>query len=689
MLLGANWPYDAVPHAPPSTWGPFWAMTPEQVLIMSHAALADYEGLQGVSSLKLWHIRVKTGPSNRGVYPANPLRYAEWLGERCLADAIEWALARGITPQVVVANEPDIELAQVPVDDHANMTHAINFYLGWARDLIREIRALYGDRVKVALAPISQGTPSRFDAWFNAYLASGLLAECDFFAEHCYTFGSDEYDHPDQGGRFLRIADRVQLPIDILEVNDNGVRWGQLGRAEHLADYAAWVASTGRVRSLSLFTLPGGNDDAVKPAWWFLDAPTTALVAEKVREAPIMADPRQEVLEMALRLANEYGLPRDVMLGCAIAESNLDPRARRPVDPAQDRDYWPDVSMGAWQQTVRWAPEYLSWSADHGHPAGEVPGADVIQLIGDLYYNVEHSGRVAAENLAGKWRQYRPDKLETLCRYNWPGLDGVNNPNRGNYQRGLAEALEILGASPAPDPEPEPAPEPGPPVGDHVGTYDPSYPAVIQTSNWTCSAASAAWLFGAIGYPVPTEYVVAELGADINPDVGLTQGDGTGLVALFERHNLVAKKAWLGFDAVCELARTVPVLIGGSRWNHWSGVRGVTPDGALGLANPAPEWQGVGQEMTRAEFDRWGGFAAVWVVLPQAAPVPGQADAVAELLVQLTQKQEIIDRLVTTLGYLTGDVATALEQTVVKAKRLKDARAQAQNIANTLRQHKP
>ena len=49
------------------------------------------------------------------------------------------------------------------------------------------------------------------------------------------------------------------------------------------------------------------------------------------------------------------------------------------------------------------------------------------------------------------------------------------------------------------------------------------------------------------------------------------------------------------------------------RWYLWSGLRGY--DGAVfNLANPAPNWKGVGSQLDAAEWNAWGGWTAVIVI---------------------------------------------------------------------------
>jgi hypothetical protein len=73
-------------------------------------------------------------------------------------------------------------------------------------------------------------------------------------------------------------------------------------------------------------------------------------------------------------------------------------------------------------------------------------------------------------------------------------------------------------------------------------------------------------------------------------------------------------------------ANPYPGLIGGKSWGHWSGLRGYDPDhDVLLLANPAENWMGVGQTMSRDQFDRLGSFSLVRITHPDLIGVESPA----------------------------------------------------------------
>lgn len=156
---------------------------------------------------------------------------------------------------------------------------------------------------------------------------------------------------------------------------------------------------------------------------------------------------QDEVVAVSNGAADTAGIPRLLLLACGVAEGSLNPNARRPSVAANDQAYWPDVSFGSWQQTVRWATEYSG--------GGAYPGEAEIERVGAFYLIPAYAAAVAAKQLKGHYHADEDDAtFKALCRYNWPAGDGA--PKSGavatNYRNGIAEATTILGDSPMPPP---------------------------------------------------------------------------------------------------------------------------------------------------------------------------------------------------------------------------------------------
>lgn len=151
---------------------------------------------------------------------------------------------------------------------------------------------------------------------------------------------------------------------------------------------------------------------------------------------------KEEVIAISNATADEFQIPRLLLLGCGVAESNLVWDARRPRTAAQDAAFWMDVSGGVWQQTVRYDPDYRGGDA--------FPGAAEIARVLTLQYDVQRAARVAAGQLKRHWQANQGTNdaalLQAMARYNYPaGYGAFYSPDHeANYRRGLKEAHAIL-----------------------------------------------------------------------------------------------------------------------------------------------------------------------------------------------------------------------------------------------------
>jgi hypothetical protein len=147
------------------------------------------------------------------------------------------------------------------------------------------------------------------------------------------------------------------------------------------------------------------------------------------------------------------------------------------------------------------------------------------------------------------------------------------------------------------------------------GAWELTRPPVIQAQNWTCSAASAAWVLQASGIYRQEQDVVEQLQkiGGINSDQGLLDASMGGLERVMNGYGLtVARETGVSWERLTQIAGKSPAQINGNAWNHHSGLRGF--DGTnLQLANPAPGWMGVGQEMSRQQFNNLGPFNVMYV----------------------------------------------------------------------------
>lgn len=154
--------------------------------------------------------------------------------------------------------------------------------------------------------------------------------------------------------------------------------------------------------------------------------------------------------------------------------------------------------------------------------------------------------------------------------------------------------------------------------------FNPDEPQSPQTLDWTCSACSLAWLNRAM----QIEHATDEMSAvdyigqpqNINAAYGLMDGSGGRLVQCLREQGVAAVNGWWSFDQAAELARHMGLLIGGVGWYHWVGVRGVTDDGELWIANSAWGWMGINDVLDVLDWQTLGPFAVVAAPLHVAFP---------------------------------------------------------------------
>jgi hypothetical protein len=154
--------------------------------------------------------------------------------------------------------------------------------------------------------------------------------------------------------------------------------------------------------------------------------------------------------------------------------------------------------------------------------------------------------------------------------------------------------------------------------------YDPWAPAVFQTADWTCACASSAWLLNSVGdarlgrawneWDVVDALRAATYPGAVSPEYGLARADMYDLEVMFGVLGYSAERQqYLSVDDLVPIAGSYPLQINGARWYHHSGARALGP-GVLYLANPAPTWKGVGQEMNANEAANWGSWNGLWII---------------------------------------------------------------------------
>lgn len=215
-------------------------------------------------------------------------------------------------------------------------------------------------------------------------------------------------------------------------------------------------------------------------------------------------------------------------------------------------------------------------------------------------------------------------------------------------------------------------------------TFDPTTPTELQRQDWTCSIRSTMWLLKSIGIAVtPDEAQDAMSPRYVTPELGLLDATGAGIVSVLDaRWGVEAFNVPNAtFDQIASIAGTQPVAIGGRNWGgpgkgHWSAVRGF--DGTrLLLANPASGTVYGDASLTREQWAWRGPWSAVVVPVAEdpAQPSPDDLAAlrqqVVSLTAQLEDKARRLDTEVSKVGYMTGDLADALQAVVNTLRSLR------------------
>jgi hypothetical protein len=168
--------------------------------------------------------------------------------------------------------------------------------------------------------------------------------------------------------------------------------------------------------------------------------------------------------------------------------------------------------------------------------------------------------------------------------------------------------------------------------------FDANEPAHAQEESFDCSQEALEWALFAVGRRPSDDWLENTMIDEgvMSAEQGLLDATGKGLADFVTRQYgefgfYANNEPSVTFDAVANEIGPYPLLIGGRRWSHWSGVRGYDAiRDILLLANPADGWQGVKQTMNRAQFDALGPFSMVRVLHPDLVPAAEPAPPAPE-----------------------------------------------------------
>lgn len=326
---------------------------------------------------------------------------------------------------------------------------------------------------------------------------------------------------------------------------------------------------------------------------------------------------------------------RDVAMGILGTVAIETASTFQPVKEA----YWLPES---WRQAnLRYFPFYgrgfdqTTWE-DGYREVGQFLGRDLLANP-DLLLRADLSARVIAWRFAKKGVPSKDGArywtFAQLCRdHDWEWLrKGIQGGTNGLDR--LITITTALGE---------------PPV---TVKYNPQEPAHPQDKSFDCSQDSLEWAMWSLGRKPADGWMEATMIAEgvMSAADGLLDATGAGLAAFVGRQwgefgFYANSEPSVTFDGLrLEGGHTYPLLIGGRKWGHWSGLAGYDKNtDMLLLANPADGWMGVHQTMNRDQFDALGPFSMVRVLhpdllgepspVPEPAPLPFDRAAVAERL---------------------------------------------------------
>lgn len=211
--------------------------------------------------------------------------------------------------------------------------------------------------------------------------------------------------------------------------------------------------------------------------------------------------------------------------------------------------------------------------------------------------------------------------------------------------------------------------------------YNPDAPVDPQPDDWSCSVQSAQWLLRSLGRNPGRDWLVGQLVGPLSAspivsrEYGLMDASGRTLAAWLQRE--YGDEMGVSFEArpvatwedLVALASKGGAMLGGRTWGHWTGVRGYR-DGKVLLANPAGSWRGVGQELTRDEYDALGSWTAIVPRLP--APGVGSGPATGSDEDTILGLRAAVAHLTDVVVPKAAAAAAEREAALAEAKRVRE-----------------
>jgi len=125
-----------------------------------------------------------------------------------------------------------------------------------------------------------------------------------------------------------------------------------------------------------------------------------------------------------------------------------------------------------------------------------------------------------------------------------------------------------------------------------------------QSYDWTCSICATDWVLRATGLdPWSTREATAyEIGYPdcVNPAIGLANSQC--VVEALSQYGPQAHQEWVSWERAYQLCEETTGVLNSTAWYHFVGIRGVR-GGNLWVANSAPGYRGIYDDVSRAQFN--------------------------------------------------------------------------------------
>ena len=136
-----------------------------------------------------------------------------------------------------------------------------------------------------------------------------------------------------------------------------------------------------------------------------------------------------------------------------------------------------------------------------------------------------------------------------------------------------------------------------------------------QVYNWTCSVCATDWLLRATGLnPYSSrEQVTYEIGYPSCVDAYSGLKNTICLVDVFAGYGVEAIQEWVSWPRALEIAGSTAYILNSTSWYHFVGGRGVDNTGSLWVANSAPGYQSIWDQVTASDWARLPGWQMVYL----------------------------------------------------------------------------